>query len=33
MFFTQTLWPDFSVKELDDIIENFNKRQRRFGGV
>lgn len=33
MFFTQTLWPDFSVKELDDIIEDFNKRQRRFGGV
>ena len=33
MFFTQTLWPDFCVKELDDIIENFNKRQRRFGGV
>ena len=32
-FFTQTLWPDFSVKELDDIIEDFNKRQRRFGGV
>ena len=26
-------WPDFSVKELDDIIEDFNKRQRRFGGV
>ena len=30
MFFTQTLWPDFSVKELDDIIEDFNKRQRKI---
>ena len=33
MFFTQTLWPDFNIEELDDIIEDFNKRQRRFGGV
>ena len=33
MFFTETLWPDFDVEELDDIIEDFNKRQRRFGGV
>jgi undecaprenyl diphosphate synthase len=33
MFFTSTLWPDFSTNELDDIILDFNKRQRRFGGV
>lgn len=33
MFFTSTLWPDFSTNELDDIIDDFNKRQRRFGGV
>ena len=33
MFFTETLWPDFDVEELDDIIEDFNKRQRRFGVV
>ncbi len=33
MFFTSTLWPDFTTNELDDIIYDFNKRQRRFGGV
>ena len=33
MFFTSTLWPDFSTNELDYIIDDFNKRQRRFGGV
>ena len=33
MFFTQTLWPDFSETELDEILENFSKRERRFGGV
>ena len=33
MFFTKTLWPDFTIEELDNIIEDFNKRQRRFGGV
>ena len=30
-FFTKTLWPDFTVKELKSIINNYNKRQRRFG--
>jgi undecaprenyl diphosphate synthase len=33
MFFTKTLWPDFSAKELDDIIAQYKKRQRRFGGI
>ena len=33
MFFTNSLWPDFTAKELDEIIEDFNTRQRRFGGV
>ncbi len=33
MFFTKTLWPDFNAKELDKIINEFNKRQRRFGGI
>lgn len=31
--FTDTLWPDFNVKELDQIIEEFKNRNRRFGGV
>ncbi|OCL88199.1 di-trans,poly-cis-decaprenylcistransferase [Arcobacter porcinus] len=33
MFFTSTLWPDFNSKELENIIEEFYNRQRRFGGV
>lgn len=31
MFFTDTLWPDFSKEELDDIIKRFNNRERRYG--
>jgi undecaprenyl diphosphate synthase len=32
-FFTKTLWPDFNEYELEDIISDFSKRERRFGGV
>ena len=31
LFFTPTLWPDFSSKELEQIIKNFNQRERRYG--
>ena len=33
MFFTQTYWPDFNETELDDILSDFSKRVRRFGGI
>jgi undecaprenyl diphosphate synthase len=33
MFFTQTFWPEFDTNELDDIISDFNRRERRFGGI
>lgn len=33
LFFTDTLWPDFSIEELDKIIDSFGQRDRRFGGV
>jgi len=33
LFFTPTLWPDFKEKELIEIIENFKKRERRYGGT
>jgi len=33
MFFTQTYWPEFNSSELDDIISDFHKRERRFGGI
>ena len=32
-YFSETLWPDFEVNELDNIIEDFEQRNRRFGGV
>ena len=31
-FFTDVFWPDFSSDLLDDIINDFFKRTRRFGG-
>ena len=33
LFFTETLWPDFTPDELDAIIKNFKQRNRRYGGV
>ncbi len=32
-FYTDTLWPDFTASELNHIINEFSKRQRRFGGI
>jgi undecaprenyl diphosphate synthase len=32
LYFTDTLWPDFSPRKLDQAIAEFQKRQRRFGG-
>jgi undecaprenyl diphosphate synthase len=29
---TKTLWPDFRKKNLYDVIEQYQKRDRRFGG-
>ena len=33
LYFTDTLWPDFSKKDIDKAINEFNNRNRRFGGV
>ena len=33
LFFTKTLWPDFTPKELEAMIEEFHHRERRFGAV
>ncbi len=33
IYFTKTLWPAFTKKDLDKAIEEYNHRQRRFGGV
>lgn len=31
-YFTNTLFPDFTEEEVDKALEEFNKRNRRFGG-
>jgi undecaprenyl diphosphate synthase len=31
LFFTETLWPDFSEKEFLEILEEYKKRERRNG--
>lgn len=31
-YVTEKLWPDFDEKELNKAIEEYNKRERRFGG-
>jgi|SRR3989344_980165 len=31
LFFTKTKWPAFSPKELDEMIKDFQNRERRFG--
>lgn len=33
MYFTPTLWPDFTPEELDSVIEDYKKRERRFGKI
>jgi undecaprenyl diphosphate synthase len=33
LYFTDTLWPDFSERDLLNAIENFQSRNRRFGGL
>ena len=31
--YMDTLWPDFTPKDLDRAIDEFSKRKRRFGGI
>ena len=33
MFFIDVLWPDFSVKQFNEALEWFSKRDRRFGSA
>jgi undecaprenyl diphosphate synthase len=32
-YFTPVLWPDFDVTELEKALQEFSRRQRRFGGL
>lgn len=33
LWFSNTYWPDFSERDLDRAVEDFAKRNRRFGNV
>lgn len=33
IYVTDTLWPDFRTRDLHEAINNFVKRERRFGMV
>lgn len=32
-YFTSTLWPDFTESDLDDALQDYHRRHRRFGAV
>ena len=32
-YFPKVHWPDFTEKELDKALEEFQKRNRRFGAI
>lgn len=31
LYFTDVLWPDFNTKDLQEAVDDFNKRNRSFG--
>ncbi|MBP6986419.1 MAG: undecaprenyl diphosphate synthase family protein, partial [Alphaproteobacteria bacterium] len=31
LFFTDTLWPDFGRKDIEEAILDYQSRQRRYG--
>ena len=33
LLFTDRMWPEFGEADLDAALEEFGRRQRRFGGV
>ena len=33
LLFTDRMWPDFSADDLSAAVEEFGRRQRRFGGL
>ncbi len=33
LYFCDTLWPDFTEQDLDAALEEFARRERRFGGL
>ena len=33
LYFTDRMWPDFTAVDLEAAVSEFNRRQRRFGGL
>ena len=33
LFFTDTLWPDFTTAEFASVLAGYSERERRFGRV
>ena len=33
LYFTDVLWPDFTPADIDAAVAEFNRRDRRFGGI
>lgn len=33
LYFTETLWPDLSERDIDTAVEDYYSRIRRFGGI
>jgi len=33
LYFTKVLWPDFNKKNLDNALNFFNKKVRKFGKI
>ncbi len=33
LYFTDTLWPDFTEEELEKAVHEFSMRERRFGAI
>ena len=33
LIFTDVLWPDFMERDIDAALEEYRRRDRRFGGI
>ena len=33
LHFTDRMWPDFGAADLESALQEFSRRERRFGGV
>ena len=33
LYFTETLWPDFSKQEMEKAVAFYSSRDRRYGGI